>query len=308
MSGMIDYKTTQLNCADDYTGKVIATLVAHPNAQSHATAVLYVHGFSDYFFHDELAQFFDDQNIGFYALDLRKYGRSLLAHQRANFCKDVREYYEEIDLSLDMIQQNHRDFMLCGHSTGGLILSLYAANNPNGQKAKALILNSPFFEFNFPEVMRKTLLPVLMQLGKTSPYANVLVRLSKLYALSLHKNYFGEWEYDLKLKPFKGFPIYAGWVRAIGGAQKRVRARLNLTIPILLLHSDKSIRKQRGFSDNLQEADIVLNVDDMRSTAPLLGSNLTHIELKNAMHDVFLSKKEVRQQAYLHLASWLKTI
>ena len=44
--------------------------------------VLYVHGWSDYFFQKRLARFWTDQGARFYALDLRKYGRSLRPDRR----------------------------------------------------------------------------------------------------------------------------------------------------------------------------------------------------------------------------------
>ena len=38
--------------------------------------MLYVHGFSDYFFQTALADFFAARGLAFYALDLRKSGRA----------------------------------------------------------------------------------------------------------------------------------------------------------------------------------------------------------------------------------------
>ncbi|MEG8036484.1 hypothetical protein QP157_14580 [Sphingomonas sp. LR61] len=43
--------------------------------------VLYVHGWSDYFFQREMAEHLEALGARFFALDLRKYGRSLLPHQ-----------------------------------------------------------------------------------------------------------------------------------------------------------------------------------------------------------------------------------
>jgi alpha-beta hydrolase superfamily lysophospholipase len=42
-----------------------------------------------------LADTFINAGYNFYALDLRKYGRSLMDHQHPNLCKDVFEYFEE---------------------------------------------------------------------------------------------------------------------------------------------------------------------------------------------------------------------
>ena len=58
------------------------------------------------------------EGYAFYALDLRKHGRSLRPHQHPNFCKNVTEYYPEITRSIDVIGE---PVLLAGHSTGGLV-------------------------------------------------------------------------------------------------------------------------------------------------------------------------------------------
>ena len=57
---------------------MVATLVRLRAAAPTRRAVLYLHGFVDYFFQTHLAEFFTERGYDFYALDLRKYGRSLL--------------------------------------------------------------------------------------------------------------------------------------------------------------------------------------------------------------------------------------
>jgi hypothetical protein len=59
---------------DDAEGPVVATLVKRPASAPTTRAVLYVHGFSDYFFHVHVAELFNELGYDFYALDLRKYG------------------------------------------------------------------------------------------------------------------------------------------------------------------------------------------------------------------------------------------
>src|ERR1700719_4012477 len=48
-------------------------------------AVLYVHGFTDYFFQTALADFFAACGLPFYALDLRKSGRALRPGHTAHY-------------------------------------------------------------------------------------------------------------------------------------------------------------------------------------------------------------------------------
>ena len=59
--------------------------------------MLHVHGFADYFFQTEYAEWWIARGYDFYALDLRKYGRSIRAHQTPNYVADLREYFAELD-------------------------------------------------------------------------------------------------------------------------------------------------------------------------------------------------------------------
>jgi alpha-beta hydrolase superfamily lysophospholipase len=67
-----------IDLEDDSEGEVVATLVKRAAESPTRRAVLYLHGFSDYFFHVHVAELFNELGYDFYALDLRKYGRSLL--------------------------------------------------------------------------------------------------------------------------------------------------------------------------------------------------------------------------------------
>ena len=77
-----NYQRIEFYHPDDYEGKVISTVVYKKSDTPTKKAVLYVHGFCDYFFQTEMAEHFNAQGFDFYALDLRKYGRSHLAHQK----------------------------------------------------------------------------------------------------------------------------------------------------------------------------------------------------------------------------------
>jgi pimeloyl-ACP methyl ester carboxylesterase len=57
--------------------ELVATLVRRLPANRSRTAVLYVHGWNDYFFQTHLADHLTDLGFDFYAVDLRRYGRSL---------------------------------------------------------------------------------------------------------------------------------------------------------------------------------------------------------------------------------------
>src|SRR5438132_4578375 len=117
------FEALELEFPNDYDGVVATTLVRLPVANAERGAVLYIHGFSDYFFQRHMAERFAAEGYAFYALDLRKYGRSLRAHQHANFCKSLTEYYADISAALEVIGA---PVLLAGHSMDGLVCSLYA--------------------------------------------------------------------------------------------------------------------------------------------------------------------------------------
>src|SRR5512138_4016172 len=99
------FEARELRLADDYDGPVVATLVRLPcglvDHMRPRGAILYVHGFSDYFFQRHMAERFALEGYAFYALDLRKHGRSIRPHQHPNFCKSIAEYYADITAAID---------------------------------------------------------------------------------------------------------------------------------------------------------------------------------------------------------------
>ena len=63
--------------------------------------MLYVHGWSDYFFQKRLARFWTSRGARFFALDLRKYGRSLHEGQTPGYITDLATYDEDISAEFD---------------------------------------------------------------------------------------------------------------------------------------------------------------------------------------------------------------
>src|SRR3954454_15009573 len=151
------YERHTIDLGNDDEGAVIATLVRRRASRPTTRAVLYVHGFVDYFFQTHLADFFAELGWDFYALDLRKYGRSLLAHQTPNFARSLLDYFPELDAAGQIIrdEDGHDQMLVCGHSTGGLITSLWSHSRRNRGWIDGLFLNSPFFDFNASWLMRR---------------------------------------------------------------------------------------------------------------------------------------------------------
>ncbi len=194
-----------------------------------------------------------------------------------------------------------------GHSTGGLITPLYTHDRAGEKTVDALILNSPFFEFNAPEALLKTAIPLFSALGKTFPETPSPLKLSEGYPMSLHRDHYGEWQFDLDKKPIKGFKIHFGWIRAIHLAQKRLQSKLDISCPILLLHSSASTKSGK-YNDDMQTADAVLNVRHMIKYGPGLGSDVRMEEIPEGKHDLVLSNEEARKLTYDKMKSFLDSL
>ena len=280
------FEALELPASDDYDGRVVATLVRLPVPEAPRGAVLYVHGFVDYFFQRHMAERFAAEGYAFYALDLRKHGRSLLPHQHPCYCKDVAEYYGDITRALAEIKS---DVLLAGHSTGGLICPLYVHEGELRDRVRALWLNSPFFEFN-ASGSRLLQLKFAKDLAFFFPFMNNPKALLPAYVRSLHRNWDGEWEFDLTLKPLLGFPAYFGWVKAIFAAHAKVHAGLGLGMPVLSMHSD--------------EADIVLDWKQISRWSRTLGKHVSVLQFPGGLHDLVLSRAEIREEVFRQLFAW----
>jgi alpha-beta hydrolase superfamily lysophospholipase len=297
-------------------GELVATLVrkrvdaiGEPGGPPRAgrTAFLYLHGFVDYWFHDHVAVGLLDAGIDFYALEMRRAGRSLRAGNRPNYCTAVTEYFPEISAAIDVIMQEdaHTDVVLYGHSTGGLVAALYADRGERRTSLSAVVLNSPFFGFKV-NGLQKFKLPIAVTVGGTFPTLNDKHAISPMYGEGLHVSRRGEWNYYLAWKPIDGFPAYFGWVRAIKHGHDGVRAGLAIACPVLVLHSDKSDGGST-WSDAFMSADIVLDVAHMRAYSGGLGTRVTRTEIPDAIHDVMLSRPPVRERALATMLQWLST-
>jgi alpha-beta hydrolase superfamily lysophospholipase len=296
------YERRVIDLGRDDEGPVIATLVSRRAEQSDGRAVLYIHGFVDYFFQTHLADFFVDRGWDFHAIDLRKYGRSLLPHQTPNFCRDVSEYFPELDAAAEII--GARTLLVNGHSTGGLIAAHWAHARRSTGIVDGLFLNSPCFDFNARWVERRPLLKAIGALGRRQPYRIVPFALNEVYGQSIHSDHKGEWTYNLEWKPIQAFPIRAGWLRAIGRAQQQLRAGLAIPAPILVAASTRSFRGKIWHDDCLT-ADAVLDVEHIATYAPRLGSHVTVVRFDGGRHDLTLSGPAVREQVFSEVGRWV---
>ncbi|MBE7324413.1 alpha/beta hydrolase [Nocardioides sp. Y6] len=300
------YSAETIHLADDDEGPVVATLVKREPAQPTERAVLHVHGFADYFFQTEYAQWWTDRGYTFYALDLRKYGRSIRPHQTPNYVDDLTAYHAELDVALDLVTRRDGHSVVVGsaHSTGGLVLPLW--NAARGEPLAAMVLNAPWFDLRGPWLMRSVGTTVIHRVARQNPRRVIPRSVSGYYARSLHADHEGEWHFDLDWKPLKSRPVYAGWLSAVREGHRILHRGLGLQRPVLVLSSDRTSLPVR-MDEDVHTTDIVLDVDQIRRWAPTVSRHVTTVSVPGARHDVVLSRPAVRATVYAELDRWVRT-
>jgi alpha-beta hydrolase superfamily lysophospholipase len=302
------FEQTTIIQPNDYEGKVTTTLIRKLNSKPSEKAILCIHGFNDYFFQVVIAEEFLKQGYHFYALDLRKYGRSKLPNQITNNVRNLSEYYEDIDNALTIVkEEGNQKIVMYGHSTGGLIITLYASDRKGRELFDVLVGNSPFYDFNVPWIQKKTVIPILSFLGRLNPNVSLPIGFSKFYGKSLHKKHFGEWDYNLNWKPHVAPSINAGWINAIHQGHLKTIHGITINKPILILHSRKSVYPKE-WSEEMFEGDAILNVTDIKEKSKRVKAPVKEvIEVDGAIHDVVLSRKLVREKVFETVFEWLNT-
>ena len=297
------YTSETLRLRPDREGEVVATLVHRPADTPTRRAVLHVHGFADYFFQTVAADFWVARGYDFYALDLRKYGRSLRPHQTGNYVADLGEYYEELDLAWARVIAEHDHVVVSAHSTGGLTVPLWLHDR---QYAVAgVFLNAPWIDMHGDRFTRLLAMPAIHRLGRLQPLRIIPRNVSGTYAKSLHRDHHGEWDFSLDWKPLASWPVYAGWIRAVRVGQARVARGLDVQAPVLMISSTRSSQPSGVEDPDLTSTDTVLDVDRMRRRAANLSRHVTIAQVEGAMHDVTLSPEPARSRVFDELGRWL---
>ncbi|MFI5707571.1 alpha/beta hydrolase [Kribbella sp. NPDC051620] len=306
-----DYQqhTIALGVDPDGEGEVEATLIRRTATADPNRVVLYVHGFADYFFQTELADFFTDRGAAFYALDLRKCGRARRPGQIAHYVSDLALYDAELDQSIELVTKEHPGLPITvvAHSTGGLIVPLWLdRRRRNGRPAPvdSVVLNSPWLDQQGSAMLRGPITWALVPLARVIPKRVLPAPVGGVYGNSIHVSGTGEWDFDTVLKPLLGFPVTVGWLNAVRRGHRKVHQGLDSGVPTLVLHSDKT-HFAKSYTEASDQADLVLDVKQIARWAPHLGPQTTVVVIPNTRHDVFLSQAEARAAAYGAVTTWL---
>lgn len=352
-----DYESRTIPLMDDDAGPVVATLVRYRghasstrasspaapalsptpttspsdthSASSEATpqaphfVLLYIHGRNDYFFQRELAEDIAGCGGAFYALDLRRYGRSLRPGQRMGFVSNLSLYDEDISEALDLIREDYPDLplVLMGHSTGGLLATLWANRHPGA--LDGLILNSAWLEMQTMASMRSAVAPILERIASRNPmwavpggdgpdhYGRSLregwnaldVPLPDSLAAYPDDPAVKGWSYALEWKRPGSYPAYAAWLEAILDGHENVASSVHLDIPVLSMMSTSSYFGEE-FSEAVFSSDVVLDREVILERSARLGPLMTMASFPGK-HDLLLSDPQVRAEVYDTMNRWI---
>jgi alpha-beta hydrolase superfamily lysophospholipase len=287
---------------------VVATLVHRPlrtdaDGDAHRAPVLLLHGWSDYVFGRHVTEFLGQAGHEVWALDTRRHGRSLRPGNVPTLLHDLRDLDLELEAALAEIREPP---VILAHSMGGLVACDWVIRHPGS--VRALVLNSPWLEFQGGPLVRGVVQVVTAALARVWPYGVQPVRLDGHYARTLHRDFEGEFDYDLGLKPVGGNRMPFATAAAVTRAQGRLardprgrggphhRAQVPAQVPVLLLRSaDTRIRPM--FDREMFAADVVVDVHGIDPAVRRVAPHARIEVLDGAVHDVFLSARPVRERA-----------
>jgi len=301
------FQNTTLKTVDDAQITLVRYLPDAAAPSNDKIAVLYVHGFSDYFFQTHLAAAITEAGYAFFAVDLRGYGRSMASHMEAggdpNMVPELAVHSRDLDAAVAAVRASgYEKVILMAHSMGGLVASLWASTRPG--RVDAMVLNAPWFDLNESAFLRGPGTAAIKVLAEVAPTV-VVGGLKPHYGKALHKDTGGQWDYNLDWKPLSGFPVQAGWMASVRRAHERLNAGLDIDIPVLVLASTRS-GSAKMWHPRLTATDSVLDVEHIAKGAAALGSDVTFVQIAGGAHDLALSHTPAAREDYLSaVTSWL---
>lgn len=288
-----------------------------PSLSSKDKAILYIHGYTDYFFQTSMAEYFHELGFCFYALDLQGYGRSIRPNRKPTSCNSFLDYHQDLSAAFDvMLVDGITECVPLAHSMGGLALTSYLrlhetkhsqADDKAAQSSiciKGVILNSPFLALPLSPAKESLVLPIYRFLAKYFAFVSLATQQTNPYSRTLHTSLSGEWSYRLDWKPATGFPFSFAWIQQVM-VEQALSSQAQIRIPTLLCHSSKSTYFNRDLA-KIRQGDGVLNVENMEIKTKAIYQNLSIAVVEQGFHDLYLSPLPIRTQYLTSIATWLK--
>lgn len=301
------YEARYVNQGEAFDGPCRSTIIRKLCRKGSRKAFLYIHGFNDYFFQKEMGERFVDSGFNFYAVDLRRYGRSKEPWQYPFNVRNQEEYFADIDSALLQIRKDgNTDITLGGHSTGGLTVAFMGAMKGKNIGVDRIVTDSPFLEWNYNSFMRNVGAPTVAFLGKIFKNSKIKQGHCDGYAYSLLKEYYGEWTYNTDWKMIYSPPVTFSWVGAINSAQSRLMKKAkNIAVPILVMHSSRKI-EGCNYTPEFQTGDAVLDPAMLQKRGEKLGNTREVCAIDSGLHDLILSNEKARNAAYDTIFSFIR--
>lgn len=283
------------------------TTVFHtPERRPRPKAIMYIHGWNDYFYRRHVSEYWESLGVRFYAVDLRRYGRSLRSGEISGYIDDLHEYRAELNALHDLIVEEQGPdvrIMVVGHSQGGLIASLWM-NTDHPTHVTAMALNSPWLELQGNRMLRIISTPVLKGLLLRGAHSALPIPDPGFYQRTILRKLGGQWDYDAY--PFSDeqqFLPRAGWLEAIYRAQAEIAGGLDIQVPVLVSTSDRTML-QLTWDERMRESDSVLDVIAIREAALKLGDLVTIATIHQGIHDLTMSYPRPRRRYFAMVTRW----
>ncbi|WP_062070523.1 serine aminopeptidase domain-containing protein [Demequina sediminicola] len=301
------YEAAPLPTAQVGKETVARTLVRRVERPESPRAIaLHVHGRNDYFFQTHLADAFTENGAAFYAVDMRRAGRSIQPGDIPHHFTDIAEVGEDISAAIDAAIADAGDLpvIVHSHSTGALGAAIWA-NDVGHPNLAGVILNSPLFGLQLHgwKAAGIELTPII---GAIAPRW-VMDPAPTVYTQRLAAADGGKWVFRDDWKRSSGQPATAGWLGATVSARRRIAKGLDIQVPVLLAHADSS-GPDKFDNPRVDSQDTVVDVVPMREYGPKLGPRVQMSEVAGAMHDLSLSSPEPRQTYLATVATWMDTV
>ena len=235
------------------------------------------------------------------------------------YLHDRSVYDEEIGEAIEIIREERDDepIVLMGHSTGGLIATLWAHRHPG--VLGGLILNSGWLEMQSMATWRGAMAPVIGRIAARSPMWEVPSGGTGHYGRSLAGRASSEldipeglsaqdpsvagWPIIQEWKRPESYPVPASWLEAIMAGHDTVEKDVHLECPVLSMVSTSAYVEEE-WCERVFTSDTVL--DPVVIAQRSLGlSDLVTIARFPGKHDLVLSDAPVREAVYATMRGWL---
>ena len=271
-----------------------------------SSALLWLPGRNDAYYHPHVARVLAAHGIDLYVLSYRRMGSCrklgiLDDPMRNSHCASgsFSEYHQDVTQALDFIRSRgaYERILGYGHSTGCPVLLDYVMTHGDGH-FDGFIFNSPFLSWGMAGR------PLSRLVVQHAPELLHRLRLwtdetellggggASAWALQLWSQY----KFDPADRPLYTVPVTIGFCRGINATHRELRRRSRAGVAIT----------RKPFLVFTSMHDDVLEGDELAVAAHAIGPSRTLIQMCHARHDVFVSAEgTVVEQALASLRMWL---